>query len=234
MARKASAVAVPRYYRVEDVAFDPVTHTSTLPDGRSVPHVTAVLEATGLSTDFEELSAGSHFMRDRIAYACARGTAVHMDCHAYDDDDLDWATVDSGVRPYVDAWVTCRDALGLVAVAHARERRLFHPVYFYTGILDGVFLRGPKRVLVDIKTGDPESAAAHLQTAAYESAWNFLHPDHPIDERCAIWLQPRRAIPYSIVDYSNATQRPHAWQDFQKWAAALCVYNEQPGRRSRA
>lgn len=227
MAKKASRSVV---FTVDDITFDPVTHTSTLPDGRPVPHVTAVLEAVGVATDFEELADMGPRMADQIRFASARGTAVHADTHAYDDNDLMWETVDPLVLPYVQAWVTCREQLGLVPLAHGRERRLYHPVYHYTGITDGVFMRGERRILPDLKTGDPESAAAHLQTAAYESAWNFMHLEQQIDERWAIWLRPGRKVPYTIINY---TARQDAWQDFQKWQAALCVYNEQPGRRVR-
>lgn len=217
-------------YTSADVIYDPATHTSCLPDGRTIPHVTAVLSATGVSTDFAALRAGGGRIASAIDMAAARGTAVHADCHAYDDDDLDWNTVDSRVRPYVTAWVACRDAMGLLTVAHARERRIYHPTYHYTGILDGVFLRANERILLDIKTGDPEDAAGHLQTAAYEAGWNIEHPDEKIDFRWAVWLRPDRAVPYTIINYS---MRADGYLDFAKFQACLTVYNEQPERRQR-
>ena len=219
-----------------DLRYDPNTHTSTLPDGTPVPHVTAVLSATGLSEDFDRLSGTAPRVAAAVQLARHRGTAVHADCHAFDDDDLQWATVDPRVRPYVLAWAEARGALWLHPLAHARERHVFHPLYRYTGILDGVFLRQApnqpaRHVLVHLKTGDPEAAAAHLQTAAYKAAWDAEHPDEPVDERWAIWLRPERAVPYTVENYTARLEQ--CLHDFPKFLAALTVYNEQPARRRR-
>lgn len=216
-------------YTIDDLTFDPVAHRSTLPDGSEVPHVTGIIRAVGVSQDFAALATISDNLESAIELATYRGTAVHADCHAYDDGDLDWSTVDPRVMPYVDAWATCRQNMGFVPLT--RERRVFHPLYFYTGILDGVMRYGDKVVLPDIKTGDPESAAGHLQTAAYEAAHRAQHPDAPlIDERWAIWLQPGARVPYKIVNYSA---RPDAYLDFQIFLACLTTYHAQPGRRKR-
>jgi hypothetical protein len=152
-----------------------------------------------------------------------------MDCHALDDSDLIWETVDPRVRPYVEAWATCRERMGLVP--EERERRLFHPDYWYTGIMDGVFLRkvGRRtlRILGDLKTGDPSSSAAHLQTAAYQKAYEYQHTDRHIDERWGIWLVPGRVIPYRIFNYSDPNEYPDTTRHFPVFAAALTVYDEQ-------
>lgn len=214
-----------------DLTFNPATHTTTAPNGRDVPHVTAVLHAVGVATNFEALASMGAAMAERIQLAAARGTAVHADCHAYDDYDLDWGSVDPRVRPYVEAWAQLREDKDLVPLAHGRERQVYHPVHDYTGILDGVFVWGDRYVLLDIKTGDPEAAAAHLQTAAYEGPWNLAHPTQAATERWAAWLTPWRATPYRLVPYSA---RRDAYLDWQKWLACLAVYREQPGRRARA
>lgn len=220
---------------IEQLVYDVERHATTAPDGRDVPHVTAVLGATGISVDFSALAAENQRIAAHVANATLRGRAVHMDCHAYDDDDLVWASLDSRVKPYVEAWADAREKIGLVPLTHARERRIFDPHTFYTGILDGVFERRDRfkrlrRVLVDIKTGDPDDAAAHVQTAAYERPWNDAHPELSIDERWAIQLLPGRRVPYKVFDYSS---RPLAHQDYGLWQAALCVYNNQADRRSR-
>lgn len=208
-----------------DLVYDPATHTTTAPDGRQVPHVTAILSAVGVATDFDELAGLSRRMAIAIELAAARGTALHADAHAYDDDDLDLAQVDPAVRPYLDAYIACRSDKGLQPLAHARERRLFHPVLWYTGILDGVALVENRRILFDIKTGDPEDSGCAWQTAAYELAWRYAHPDHPIDARWAIQLQPGRRVPYRIVDYSDG------WQHAAEFQCFLTTYNRQAIRR---
>lgn len=211
-----------------DILYDPETHSSRTPDGVNVPHVTHILSEVGVSTNFEEIGMMSKRIRDRIEYRGALGTAVHADCHAFDDDDLDWAAVHPEVRPYVESWMACRESQKIIPIA--RERRVFHPRQFYAGILDGIFMKGARRILIDLKIGNPEDAAAHLQTAAYEAAWTVEHPADVIHERWAVRLTPDRKIPYEIVNYSARDSALRDWATFQ---AALCVYNAQPGRRPR-
>jgi hypothetical protein len=238
MPRKKVLHVPPSYrFTVDDVTYDSDTHTSTLPDGQKVPHVTEVLGCVGVATDFDELAALSNYVAEKIETARLRGTAVHADCHAYDDtgvdgsSDLVWESMHPQVRPFVESWRTCREDKGLVPLAHGRERRVYHPLFNYTGILDGVFMCRQKRILLDLKTGDPESAAAHLQTAAYEAAWTMMFPHLPIDQRWAVQLTPRLRVPYRIKNY---TAREDAHCDIGKWLACLTVYNEQPERRRKA
>lgn len=231
MARVSSKLQTPRRLTAADLAYDAETHTTQAPDGRAVPHVTAILEAVGVSTDFEELSSWGPRMAARIETARLLGDAVHKDCHAYDDDDLDLDAVHPDVVSHVEAWARCRIDEGLEPVSGGRERRLFHDLFWYTGITDGVFRRRDGAlVLVDLKTGDPESAACHLQTAAYEAAWLREHPDMRISARWAIRLTPSKRIPYRVLNY---TARSDAYLDFAKFQACLTVFNEQPARRRR-
>lgn len=218
-------------YSAAHVLFDPATHTSRLPDGRSVPHVTAILGAAGVGTDFEGLSERSPRLATDLEAARNRGRVVHADCHAYDDDDLDLADVHPAVRPHVEAWAVVRETKRLTPLANGRERLLFHPEHCYCGITDGVFRCDDGRlILADTKTGDPEDAAAQFQTAAYEAAWNRMHPHLRISERWAIWLRPGRRVPYVIVNY---TAQPEAAGDWPTFLACLTVYHAQPGRRRR-
>ena len=222
----ASKFVAPRY-TVDDIRYDAATHTSFAPDGREVPHVTAVLSAVRVSTNFDKIREMGAKRAEAIEYAAALGTAVHADCHAYDDDDLDTASVPAEQIRYVAAWAQCRADLGLVPLK--RERRLFHPTQFYTGIEDGVFiLPTGAHVLGDLKIGDPDDAAGHLQTAAYEAAEKATDPTIRIDQRWAIHLDPDLAVPYRIYNY---TSRSNAWQDVQKFYACMTVYREQPARR---
>jgi len=217
-----------------DISYDPETHTSATPDGRPVPHVTAVLQAAGLCEDFDDIMAMGRKQRGYVEHGRARGTAVHADCHAFDDDDLAWETVDERILPYVDAWRVFRENNDLHPVLHGRERRVYHPVYHYTGILDGVFEQflvpfGIKRILVDIKTGDPRDAAADLQTSAYQHAYEY-ETKLRIDERWAVWLRPGMRVPYKVTPYS---EWPDADMHFPTFLACLTVYNEQVKRGRR-
>jgi hypothetical protein len=214
-----------------DIIYDPDTHTSRTVHGHPVPHVTRVLACANLGEDFDALMEERPRMRRVIENARARGTAVHADCHAYDDDDLAWETVDAQVLPFVDAWRWFREDKRLTPIAHGRERRIYHPVFNYTGILDGIFEQllvpfGIRRILVDIKTGDPASAAADIQTSAYQQAYEY-ETKLAIDERWAVWLRPGLAIPYRVTNYSAMSD---ADQHFGVFCAALTVYNEQVKR----
>jgi len=205
--------------------FDRDTHEYRLPDGRRVPGVTEILAATGISTDFADLAGLSHALADAIERKRDLGTAVHDYCHAFDDDELDWERADPRVVPYVRAWECCRQNLRLHPVA--RERRVFHPIFEYAGTLDGIFARGLHRVLVDLKLGDPEDAAANFQLAAYEAAWLMEHPDETIDDRLAVQLCPDRSVPYLVTSYRAFD----TWQDFNKFTSFLTTYRHQAVRR---
>lgn len=215
-------------FTAADLSFQAEPHTYFLPGGLRVPSVTQILEAVGVSVDFEDIATRSTWIASRIEFKRRLGTAVHADCHAYDDDDLEFSLVHPDVLPFVRAWGVCRDNLRLHPVA--RERRVFHRGCFYCGTLDGIFeTPDGKRILIDIKTGDPESAAAHLQTAAYEAAYILDHQLETIDERWSVQLIPeRKAQPYQITNYSA---RPDSWRDFAKFQACVTAYFEQPAQR---
>lgn len=211
---------------VSALSFDADRHEYRFGD-QLVPSVTQILHATGVATDFEELAALGPRISLAIGYKRALGTAVHADCHAFDDHDLD-ASADERVQPYLQAWATFRENLHVEP--EARERRVFNPLYFYAGTLDGVFRIGPKRVLIDIKIGDPEDAGAAFQTAAYEAAYLIDHPDDLITERWAVQLLPDRRVPYAITNYSA---RAESWRDFTKFQCFVTTYGEQAVRRRR-
>lgn len=207
-----------------DLRYCPQTHTTTTPDGRDVPHVTKVLAETGVATDFEQVMLLSRRLRDHVEDRRLLGSVVHQDCHAFDDGDLVWDTVDPRVAPYVRAWQICRRNLGLEPVV--RERQVYHPADHYTGFLDGIFKQAYRKVLVDLKVGSADAAACDLQTAAYAAAYLAEHPKEVIHSRFAIELKPEREVPYAVVPYGD-----HWREDYRKFQACLVVYREQVRRR---
>lgn len=214
-----------------DLRYDPDSHTSSLPDGTDVPHVTHILSECRVSTDFEALSGVSPRIAANVQRARFRGTAIHADCHAYDDDDLDLEDVDPRVRPGLDAWIDFRINKGVVPLL--RERQVFHRRLLYTGFVDGLFLVGSaaKKVIIDIKNGNPASAAGHLQTAAYEMAMIDMGLIATGEcERWAVWLRPGRRVPYTVFPYSSM---PDALSHQYRFAACLTVYREQQMLRAK-
>lgn len=210
------------------LTFEPSSHVYALPDGRVVPSVTQVLKATGVSVDFDELTGLSTRMADQIAYRRDLGTAVHADCHSFDDKAIDWTTVDERVKPYILAWQICRENLGLEPLT--RERRVFIPDLFVCGTLDGIFVRAGsrRRILIDLKIGDPEDAGAKFQTAGYELGWLAEHPDESIAERWSIRLCPDLEVPYRVTNY---TAEPRAWEHTATFRAICTTYWAQAARR---
>lgn len=206
-----------------DIIFNVDRHEYSVPDGRIVPGVTAILRHTGVSVDFDALPGREGIERRRDI-----GTALHADSHALCDGDLDWSTVHPDVLPFLESWATCREHKRLVPLT--RERRVFDPTLWYAGTLDGIFLieTTGKRVLIDLCIGDATAAAKQYQTAAYQRAYELDHPDTVIDERWAVELRPGQRVPYGIQPYTE-------WSDFQIWPAIVTTYSARPtARRSVA
>lgn len=204
------------------LAFNAETHEYVV-DGVRVPSVTEILKATGVAVDFDELAGRSHRLGRAISDKCALGQALHKDAHAYDDDDLVWDSVDARVRPYLEAWVTFRERRNLQPTG--RERRVYHPGLRYAGTLDGLFQqRDGTTVLADIKTGDPESAGARYQLAAYQLAFQAEHPDIPVHHRWSVQLTPERSEPYRVQVYTD-------WRDFEVWKAIVTTFYAGPRSR---
>ena len=204
-----------------DLTFVETPHGYHLPDGRRVPSVTEILRAVGVSEDF------AHANPEDLEFRRQLGTEVHRMAHAFDDDDVDWDTVDPRVRPYLDAWAAWRINAGAMPVQ--RERRVFHPGYFYAGTLDGIFeLANGTRILCDIKSSDLVNYASNLQVAAYEMAWQLEHRGERIDERWIVHLTPNCAVPYRVI---NCSAEPTAWMDGRRFLACVTVFHLQGGRR---
>src|SRR4030095_6601699 len=167
------------------LAFDASKHVYTrIADGCEVDGVTRILRSVGVSADFDRIANSSGRRADQIAAARGLGTTVHALTHAYDADDLVVESVREDYRPWLDAWVTFRTYYQLTPIA--REVLVYHAQHHYAGTLDGLFVNPNDRViLLDIKTGDPESAGTRYQLAAYEAAQTLVPKVH---ERWAVQL----------------------------------------------
>lgn len=194
------------------VTLDEATHTYTHRDGFRPPSVTQVLS-------FVPPFAGrfDHVDAERLDYARLRGSQVHRATHYYDEGDLDIATVDPVLMPYLLAWQKFR--VETTFAPTIRETAVFHPVYGYAGMLDriGTTPNG-ETVLLDIKTGD--SLMAGPQTAAYLEAWCSGHADD-LPAR----LRPRHRWTVQLHDTGRYTITIHTdRRDFRVFLAALELY----------
>jgi uncharacterized protein (DUF952 family) len=156
------------------LAFDAPSHTYRDALG-VVPGVTEVLRPL---VDFSRIPPAV------LAAKADLGTRVHLACELDDHDDLDEASVQDDVAPYLAAYRRFR--LDSWAEVLASEQQVYSAAHRYAGTLDRVLLLDGARVLVDLKTCITTPSSAGPQTAAY------LHAlaDRAVTRRAALRLRP--------------------------------------------
>lgn len=188
----------------EPLTFDPITHAYTL-DGLPVPSVTQILRGAGLIQYDADPAT--------LEYARARGTAVHAACHYLAEGDLDERTVAPEISPYVDAYR--RFLAESDFVCRHIEARVYSRVHRYAGTLDRAGTIGEHSVLLDLKTGPPESWTG-AQLAGYEIALRECE-GVTVDSRFSLHLKADGR--YSIQEY-------HAPQVHRHFLAALAAWRK--------
>ena len=193
---------------MSELAFDEATHTYRW-RGVVVPSVTQVLrpliDLSGIPPAVLEAK------RDL-------GTRVHAACQFDAEGDLDEATVEDDVAPYLEAWR--RFLADTRAVVMASERRVFHPLYCYAGTLDLELMIASTPWLVDIKTSIATPLSTGPQTAAYLNARKGI----ATMRRAALRLRP------------DATYRLDQLQDADDWSvflACLTLHRYQESHRDQ-
>lgn len=179
-------------------------------DGLRVPSVTQVLEAVGIS-DYSAVPS------DRLTYAQNLGTAVHQATEAYDQDDLDFASVaGTVVEPYLEAWSKFRRDTWFIPRMVESRGVATTPGGRYGYCVDREGKLSWQPTVLDIKTGEPSSSWA-IQLAAYEHALFRLDGQ-----------QRRRAVVrlladgnFKIVDFTD-TRDLDVW----RWALALETWKQ--------
>lgn len=157
-----------------DLTFDEASHTYRV-GGALVPGVTTILRPlanfAGIPPDVLEAKANL-------------GRRVHFACQLDDENDLDEASVEDDVSPYLFAWRRFIAESG-ARVVH-NEQQVYEPTLRYAGTLDNVLELQGYRWLVDKKTSIATPIAAGPQTAAYLRALN----DPSVTRRAAVRLRP--------------------------------------------
>jgi hypothetical protein len=178
--------------------FDEALHTYTL-GNRRLPSVTQVLQPLA---DFSMVpKAVLDAKRDL-------GQRVHLACQLDDEDDLDEASVEVDVRPYLSAWRRFLVESGAEVLNN--EQRVCDPNVGYAGTLDNVLLMQGAKWVVDKKTCIAVPLAVGPQTAAYMQA---LH-DPSVTRRAAVRLRP---------DGSYRFDQLTAPDDWSAFLACLCL-----------
>jgi hypothetical protein len=141
-----------------ELKFDAAAHRYTL-GGKILPSVTQVLQ---LLDQFEDVPPAV------LEEARRRGEHVHAVTELDDRGELDEASVNHALAPYLEAWRRFRRDSGFVPTRI--EDRVVHRHLGYAGTLDRLGTLRGRPALVDIKSGlKPKSVGA--QTAAYLEAW---------------------------------------------------------------
>ena len=115
---------------------------------------------------------------------CDLGRRVHLACQLDDEKDLDEASVQDDVAPYLAGWRAFLRDSGAIVVFN--EQRVFEPMFGYAGTLDNVLLFNGQKYVVDKKTSISTPMSAGPQTAAYMRALG----DTAITRRAAVRLRP--------------------------------------------
>lgn len=146
---------------IEGLAFDAETHRYTF-EGKPYPSVTRVLKLLDLYGPIDPAD---------LAFAAARGSAVHEATALDDRDDLDDDSLDPQIRPYIDAWRRFKAEANYSP--WAIELPVVHGRFEYAGTLDRVASIQGKFAVLDIKSGlIPITAGPQL--AAYKEAYDWL------------------------------------------------------------
>ena len=184
-----------------------------------LPHVTAILEATGL-TDFSAVPD------DVLELAQWRGSAVHRACQYLDEGTLDWGTVQPEHVGYVRAWESWKAAAGFIV--DEIEIPVQSLTSGYVGTQDRIghwardtFHSGP--IDLDLKTGSIQPSAA-LQLAAYTMC--HFQPFHRM--RLAVRLLKDgdyRTRVYPVIEPHHRHELGHGLlKDFNTFEAALRLW----------
>lgn len=146
-----------------------------------------------------------------------RGTAVHAAVEYLLQGRLDWDSLDSRIRPYVDAAARFFAEAG-ISVGQplmAIERPLWHPTLRFAGTPDLVAVAWGVRSIIDFKSGGLGHVG--LSTAAYELAVRLEEGQRLPLRRIAIQLKPDGTYKKTPLTDSR---------DYQLWSAAALLFNE--------
>lgn len=156
------------------LTFDERSHTYRF-RGALVPGVTSILKPL---VNFDMVP---HEVLERKRDL---GQRVHYACQLDDENDLDEASVESDVAPYLDGWRRFLRESGARVVLN--EQRVYSVAHAYAGTLDNVLELDGHKWLVDKKTSIATPMSAGPQTAAYMRALN----DASVTHRAALRLRP--------------------------------------------
>lgn len=183
-----------------ELEFDEKTHEYRL-CGKVVRSVTQVLQDVGI------VSFGG-VPPDVLERARAKGQAVHVACHYFDENDLDWSSLAPELVPYVQAYQKFKTDTGFHP--DMTEQKVWSYSLGIVGTLDrcGKVPDG-RRWLIDLKAGEVPDWGG-LQLAGYDLCL-------PLGEaRHRFGLQLKSDGTYNLVPFKDR-------QDFNVFIGAVNV-----------
>jgi hypothetical protein len=185
------------------IEFDEDTHIYRV-DGVVMPSVTQILDAyTGLEFVNREL----------LRRAAEFGNHVHRACDLYDTGQLDEASLDPALVPYLDGWKAFLEDTGAVVVLS--ECWLASRRHGYAGTLDKLVWWGKSKRLVDVKSGTVVPRTVGPQTSAYAEAYTEETGERIRDRYCI----------HLPGDGKYRSHRLNDPRDFPIFKSALVVHN---------
>lgn len=186
------------------LTLDPTTHTYAV-DGRPQIGVSQVLAAACL-TDKTWVSEE----------ALKRGSYVHEAVELHVQGVLDEASLDPKLLGYVEAWKKFERESGFKVLCQGgvwqSEIRRSHPLYGYAGTIDHLGHIGERLILLDLKSGDPDSWHP-WQLAGYAMLFD-LPAGSTRPERANLYVRPDGS--YRFLERKDRN-------DFEVFKAALTI-----------
>lgn len=174
------------------LTFNPETHTYHN-DGQRVPGVSEVIDSAGLS-DF------SNVPTDRLDYAKALGTSVHLTLELYDKDDL--ADCPAIVEPYLEGYKQFlkdkKPEILEIEKMYLGEH-MYNKEKKYAGTIDRVYKIGDEIYIADIKSGG-QYKSTRIQTIAYAHAYGCA-TGNLATKRMVIYLNKEGG--YKITEHTD-------------------------------
>ena len=155
--------------------------------GKHYPSVTTIL------TDLGFYGKASQYFTEESRQ---RGTFVHKLVNLHLNDDLEEATLDPQLKPYLSSWIKFESDSGLALIDS--EVYLINDIYGFGGTYDLRAIINDELSLIDIKTGAVNKKATGPQLAGYEIL---------IGKRCkryALHLTPDKA---NLIPFTDRTDR---------------------------
>lgn len=150
--------------------------------GRQVPSITGVIEATGNS------EAGYAFVDPAtMEFARERGSAVDLAIQLWIEGDLDEATLDPIVVPYLNAYRRFVDETGWRTLA--LQPRVYDPETRIAATPDEVGWLHGRRTLCEWKATVPLPKSITLQVGGCAAAWDATFPAEKLAQARGIQLR---------------------------------------------